>query len=1406
MPIYDYEYNGKIYSVQSDTQPNDDEVMSFIQSYKEPAPKPQPQKKVASQPSLPPVQETGQTDTPVLEGGISQTANWDSKGNVYYTDENGNRIENKQPLTQKIGNWAKKTATNVGDFLNYTAKTENPFDDPVYRDKAKLATMIATAPAGAIASSATGLSGLGSLALGGGVDGGIYGLAEGLIDRKTPLDTAINTGLYATGGSLLGLGSGLAGRYAPKVVQGIANKFKKKPAPVQEAVTEVAEEVAPSQFGVTNIDSSLNKNIAQQINDRVQAEQELLSEYKNFHANLNKKYGSIEKLKAQAVQDMPMNAQYGMKSDAIKDYQNLIAYENLLAEARYVNNSFRRAANGAKVVNENAIQNSVRAKKLKAQKQEGLKNDENVLQYNQELLNEQRTNTRNIETNEITRGKNGTLRQDSRTVPEYDSEGSNATRLFVRGNDNLWVINPKSTNEFNTDKVSKISYRELPQDINSGNSFYDAISQAKKEFGDLGAQVHTYTPEEYSQMRLFLSEDGLSGCAVKSDGDIVSVFSNPNVKIKDFRSRSHAMVELTIQNGGNKLDAFDTYLPDLYKKHGFKEVGRDKWNEQYKPEGWNKEFFKKWHKNGEPDVVYMQLEEAAPAQVYPFEKPLPRESVTKTSRLGQSDYVVDTLGRKVKVDYDTLPNAELIDMAEREVAKDPVSVLTDLLSRGADEKTNFSGLDIEKARQLLPKLYNEGRVDDAINLTEVLSRKGTEAGRAVQAMSLWSKTTPEGAEVYAQRVIDKYNDKHPKKPITLSPEQRAKIRELAANIQKFEEGTYERNRATAIMLKEIAQTVPTSAADKFRTLRNISLLLNPKTFARNISGNATLGGVENTATKNLAAGLDKIVSLGTGKRSRVATQGADYITGLIEGFKRGNKEVLEGINTRNLGARFDLPNTRVFKAPVLKQLEVATDWSLRVPDSAFYQATFEESLRNQIKTAMINKGVKPTKITPEIMKEYMNSKMVKQATEEALESVFQNNGILSNGLTGIRRLLRGNGDFGIGDVLIPYAQTPANVAEMGLNYSPLGLLKGVGNLAKGNQRQATLDLARGLIGTGIGGVGYGLAKEGLAYAEGGKPQEKLNAELLGQKPYTMRIGDNYYSYNQIQPLGSPFAAGVAMGNKATPLESLDSYMGSILDTSMLRGINQLRTDVERYGPGVAGLNAILGLPSQLIPTSLNQVNAYVDPIQRETYDPNPIQRTLNYAEAKIPVLSKNLPARYNLKGEEKKKYESEGIEKAFDVFLNPIFKSKAKDDLVARELIELNKSTGENVLLPIASKKITKKDNLKLSGKQYSEYQKVLGEKTYEGLNELINSNLYANADDNTRADLVQQRQKIIRAFVDEQLFGTENQYKPKAKDPVKKLENKVNNFNKKINKLKTMQILYDDLGIADVESILEEE
>jgi hypothetical protein len=131
-------------------------------------------------------------------------------------------------------------------------------------------------------------------------------------------------------------------------------------------------------------------------------------------------------------------------------------------------------------------------------------------------------------------------------------------------------------------------------------SFSDALSAAKAA-NPWGDQVYQYPTEDYSAMKMFMTPDQKSGYAIKPDGDIVSVFKHPESPEKGFgvRALNHA-----VQNGGTKLDAFDTELPKIYAKAGFQEYARTPWDDAYAPPNWDYQKYGQFN-GGKPDVVYM---------------------------------------------------------------------------------------------------------------------------------------------------------------------------------------------------------------------------------------------------------------------------------------------------------------------------------------------------------------------------------------------------------------------------------------------------------------------------------------------------------------------------------------------------------------------------------------------------------------------------------------------------------------------------------------------------------------------------------------------------------------------------------------------------------------------------------
>lgn len=144
----------------------------------------------------------------------------------------------------------------------------------------------------------------------------------------------------------------------------------------------------------------------------------------------------------------------------------------------------------------------------------------------------------------------------------------------------------------------------------SAQAFHDLMAKGKAA-NPYGASVHVYEPEEYADMRLFLTGDGTAGVALHGD-EIVSVFKDPASPEKGMAQH---LIASAIGQGGRRADAFDTVLPKLYAGAGLEVVSRLPWNDEYAPEGWDYEKFAPWN-GGRPDVVFLRYNEGAIGSVY----------------------------------------------------------------------------------------------------------------------------------------------------------------------------------------------------------------------------------------------------------------------------------------------------------------------------------------------------------------------------------------------------------------------------------------------------------------------------------------------------------------------------------------------------------------------------------------------------------------------------------------------------------------------------------------------------------------------------------------------------------------------------------------------------------------------
>ena len=155
----------------------------------------------------------------------------------------------------------------------------------------------------------------------------------------------------------------------------------------------------------------------------------------------------------------------------------------------------------------------------------------------------------------------------------------------------------------------------------AGDLFRGYMQEAtsKHKFGD---SVDVHSPEKYAGADLYIAPKGAGGFALE-DGNIISAFSHPDLK-KD-KNFSDNLLLAAVNQGGRYLDAFDTRLPALYSRAGFKPTSRLAFDPDQLDRPWDYEKYRAFNE-GRPDVMTMVLDPRNAEIITPSAKPYHKQS------------------------------------------------------------------------------------------------------------------------------------------------------------------------------------------------------------------------------------------------------------------------------------------------------------------------------------------------------------------------------------------------------------------------------------------------------------------------------------------------------------------------------------------------------------------------------------------------------------------------------------------------------------------------------------------------------------------------------------------------------------------------------------------------------------
>lgn len=666
--------------------------------------------------------------------------------------------------------------------------------------------------------------------------------------------------------------------------------------------------------------------------------------------------------------------------------------------------------------------------------------------------------------------------------------------------------------------------------------------------------------------------------------------------------------------------------------------------------------------------------------------------------------------------YEPITNKGTLDKANMEVATDAVK---------ARQKFNapskgISADDVALGESLIVKAIKDGDTVTANEIIADLAEKLTTAGQAIQAASIFKRLSPEGMLLYAQRTVNTVNKDLVNKlglkakKVLLTSEDSKFIIDTMTAAQKLPDGR-EKEIAMGKVMQLIANKVPATLSDKLKGLQRISLLLNPKTMTRNILGNAIFAGVDNVSNV-IATPLDKLVGTISGKRTATLPSiGGQFKSG-IRGVKETLQDAKHGIDTYSGKTQYELPSGRTFDTKIMHGLDQATKVGLQLGDRPFYNAAYDDVLRQQMKLA---KTDKPTQI------------MIDQAHKIAQQRTYQDVNFFTDMFKLAQQALNGGRSIGLGNVVLPFVKTPANILARAVEYSPLGVanaLKEATKIGRGkfDQRAFVDSISRSVTGTAIIMVGYDLAKRGIITGSGNKDKDVAAFERgLGKEDFAFKVDDNYYTYSWAQPASMALAVGADIylgGNDRKKAENvvvdaIKSGGETIYKQSVMQGLQRF---MGGYNPMDNLASTAINAPTQLTPTFSNQLGQYTDPTQRSTYSPTNLGTGANLLKARIPGLNKTLEPKVNTSGEIVQR--NQGNNNLFNIFVNPGTATTFKPNEVQKEILRVYEATGDKTIFPrVAPKSITTRgETITLTPKELTEFQQTLGKTTEARMKSII--------------------------------------------------------------------------------------
>ena len=573
--------------------------------------------------------------------------------------------------------------------------------------------------------------------------------------------------------------------------------------------------------------------------------------------------------------------------------------------------------------------------------------------------------------------------------------------------------------------------------------------------------------------------------------------------------------------------------------------------------------------------------------------------------------------------YKPITNKNALKMADMMIKHDPDRAAAMVLNPKVPVGARKSAMAI----RLIKKYEAEKNYETALEMIESYDGQLRNAGRYIQAASLWSKLSPESIVRVAERSGEKYG-----KEISLNVKKI--ILKRMEIIQKMPDGP-EKTKETLEVLNYVADQLPLSFREKLDAFRYQNMLSSPRSHERNIHGNNLqtfimrpldllgewtwdiLRHPFNPAARDIK--LAEIPKYYQGVFKTIP----DAFLAFKEGFRSGmiSEKILD---IKSIRGETIVEALRRRKLP--KTLTVVTRF-MEAQDRFF-----SVLIGTGEKARLMQKG-----IAEEVAEIEAKKLAEKYLFRETLGIAAKDQPLFVRALDGLGRLtLRGRDLPVIGGIwswFVPFVRTPLNIAKFGIERSPLAFIGGT---------YSREQMGKALVGSIVTGIGAVLAmQDKLTWLPPIDPRAKKLFYDSGRKPLSIRIGDNWIPLWYLGPLAISLALPASVKyyttetKEALAEDDISKIIKIVLSTSrviteqtpvqgMGSFIRALEGDIDYSTPGIMARTI-----GQVIPfvALLGYINTILDPVYRKSKT-----FTENLKKA-IPGATKDLPAYEKITGE-----------------------------------------------------------------------------------------------------------------------------------------------------------------------------